>query len=90
MDEYLVAVAEQEELNHLFNDSLSDADLLRAVESIESAQTSVDRALQTGATPNVIRNTSRVGTTGNAGGVGTSTQLHFGKFYTVYPLTIFA
>ena len=89
MDEYLVAVAEQEELNHLFSDSLSDADLLRAVESIESAQTSVDRAPQTGATP-AIRNTSRVGSTGNAGGVETAVQLQFCKFYTVYTLTIFA
>ena len=34
----MMAIADQEELNYLFSDSLSDADLLRAVESIESAQ----------------------------------------------------
>ena len=41
-----MAMAEQEELNHLFSDSLTDEDLLRAVEQIESDQLSTARTVQ--------------------------------------------
>ena len=44
--EQMMAMAEQEELNHLFSDSLADKDLLRAVEQIESDQMSMDRTVQ--------------------------------------------
>ena len=42
----MMAMAEQEELNHLFSDSITDEDLLRAVEQIESDQLSTDRTVQ--------------------------------------------
>ena len=42
----MMAMAEQEEINHLFSDSLTDEDLLRAVEQIESNQISADQAAQ--------------------------------------------
>ena len=42
----MMAMAEQEELSHLFSDSLTDEDLLRAVEQIESNQMSTDRTVQ--------------------------------------------
>ena len=84
----MIAAADREELNYLFGDSLSDADLLRAVECIESAQTSVDQAPPTGATSNVTHNTSRAESTGNAGGLETAAQLQFGKFYTLCTFTI--
>ena len=75
----MMAVAIREELNYLFSDSLSDADLLRAVEFIESTQTFMDRAPPTGTTTNVVHNTSRSESSGNAGGVETAAQLHFGR-----------
>ena len=83
MEEEMVVHAIQEELNYLFSDSLTDADLLRAVECIESAQSSTDRPLQTSATSNVIETTARTGSTGNAGGVETAAHLQFGKFCTL-------
>ena len=42
----MTVMAEQGELNHLFSDSLTDEDLLRAVEQIESDQLSTDRTVQ--------------------------------------------
>ena len=39
-------MADQEELNHLFRYSLTDEDLLRAVEQIESNQMSTERTVQ--------------------------------------------
>ena len=80
MEEEMVVHAIQEELNYLFSDSLTDADLLRAVECIEST---VDQALQTSAASNVIETTARTGSLGNAEGVETAAQLQFGKFCTL-------
>ena len=81
--EAMIAAADREELNYLFSDSLSDADLLRAIECIELAQMSVDRAPQIDATSNVIHNTSRAESTGNAGSVEKAAQLQFGMFCTL-------
>ena len=78
----MVAHAIHEELNYLFSDSLSDADLLRAIECIESTQMSAVQAPQTDATSDVIETTARTKSTGNAGGVEKATQLQFGKFCT--------
>ena len=76
----MVAHAIQEELNYLFSDSLTDADLLRAVECIESVQ-----APQTSAASDVIPNTVRTELVRNAGGVEDTAQLHFGEFlYRLY------
>ena len=80
MDEEMIEVADREELNYLFNDSLSDADLLRAIECIESAQTSAVQALQTDATSDVIGTAARTESTGNA---EKAAQLQFGKFCTL-------
>ena len=79
----MIAAADREELNYLFSDLLSDKDLLRAVEVIESTQMSVDRAPQIDAISNVIHNTSRAESAGNAGGVEKTAQLQFGKFCTL-------
>ena len=68
----MIQAAEREELNYLFSESKSDADLLRAVECIESAQTSMDRAPQNSATSDVIETTAKTESTGNAGGVENS------------------
>ena len=83
MEEEMIAAADREELNYLFSDSFSDTDLLRAVEVIESTQMSVDRAPQIDATSNVIHNTSRAESTGNAGSVEKAAQLQFGMFCTL-------
>ena len=42
----MMIMADQEELNHLFSDSLTDEDLLRAVEQIESNRISADPTVQ--------------------------------------------
>ena len=55
----MLAMADREELNHLFNYSISDEDLLRAVEQIESTQISSERA-RTGETHNINGDTTRV------------------------------
>ena len=81
----MIAAADREELNYLFSESISDADLLRAVEVIESTQMSVGRAPQFDATSDVIETTAR---TESTGGVEKAAQLQFGKFYTVCTLTI--
>ena len=44
--EQMMVMADQEELNHLFSDSLTDEDLLRAVEQIESNQMSTERTVK--------------------------------------------
>ena len=70
----MMAMAEQEELNHLFSDSLTDEDLLRAVEHIESDQMSTDQTVQRS---NI--NDATVGSTSNLGAPsGSHTQN--GKF----------
>ena len=58
----MMAMAEQEELNHLFSDSLTDEDLLRAVDQIESNQMSTDRTVQRSDI-----NDATVGSTSNLG-----------------------
>ena len=70
----MMAMAEQEELNHLFSDFLTDEDLLRAVEQIESNQMSTDRTAQRSDI-----NNATVEPTGN---LGTSAGSHTrdGKF----------
>ena len=59
----MMAMAEQEELNHLFSDSLTDEDLLRAVEQIESYQMSTDRTVQrSDINDATVESTSNLGT----------------------------
>ena len=42
----MMAMADQKELSHLFSDSLTDEDLLRAVEQIKSNRISADQTAQ--------------------------------------------
>ena len=82
MEEEMVAHAIQEELNYLFSDSLTDADLLRAVEVIESARASADQVAQTSAVPDDIHTTVGVQSIGNVGSVSVSESPQIGKFCT--------
>ena len=79
----MIEAADREELNYLFSESISDADLLRAIKFIESDQTSIDRAPQNSATSDVLETTARTESTGNAGGVERAAQLQFNKFCTL-------
>ena len=78
----IMAVADQEELNYWVSDSVSDADLLQAVESIESAQASIDQAVQTSTAFYVIHTTARVESVGRAETVAASEPPQISKFYT--------
>ena len=84
----MMAVADQEEIIYFFGESLSDADLLRAVECIESAQTSVNQAAQTSTASDAIHTTARVESVGNPGTAGIVKSLQRGKFYTDCTFTI--
>ena len=70
----MMIMAEQEELNHLFSDSLTDEDLLRAVERIESDQMSTDQTVQ--------RSDINDATVGSASNLGVPSGSHTqnGKF----------
>ena len=83
----MITAADREELNYLFGDSISDADLLQAVECIESAQSSVDRAPQISTASNVIETTARTESAGNTGGVETVEPFQIGMF--LYQLYIY-
>ena len=82
----MMAFAGREELNYLFGDSISDADLLRAVEVIESTQASVDPVAQTSAVPDDVHTTAGVQSVGNIGSVSASESPQICKFCTFYYL----
>ena len=82
MDEEIIEAADREELNYLFSESISDADLLRAVEVIESARVSADPVAQTSAVLDDIHTTVGVQSVGNVGTVSTSQSPQIGKFCT--------
>ena len=82
MDEELIELADRKELNYLFSDSISDADLLRAVEGIESARVSANPVAQTSAVPDDIHTTVGVQSVGNVGSVSASESPQIGKFFT--------
>ena len=85
----MLAVADQAEIDHLFaSSSISDQNLLQAIEILESAQTSVDRTAQTSTASYVIHTTVRVESVGNAGAAGIVGSLQRGKFYTDCIFTI--
>ena len=80
MEEAMIATADREELNYLFSESISDADLLRAVEVIELARASVDPVAQTSAVPDDIHTMVGVQSVGNVGSVSASESPQIGKF----------